>query len=187
MTKKYIKDMSKEELVKVFHANSKLKDDIYEDMVESEMLFVSEQLDYLRDSLSDWSIGTYNRNYMTIGDSDKFIEGMIKLDNSIPLLIEDDLPKLKEAVELRDKYRNTDVDSEEFEDLEEEVDEVAEELADLAVMRFTRRLDGLSKEEYQIDYFLDFYVDARLEEDGCYILADMKDYILYEDVVKSYK
>lgn len=66
------------------------------------------------------------------------------------------------------------------------MEEVAEELADIVVGRFTDILDGCSKKEYQIDYFIEFYSNSRLDGDKCYINVDDGDYILYEDTVKVY-
>lgn len=187
MNKKYIKDMNKEELTKVFHANSKLRNDIYEDMIETEMMYIGEQIDYLRDGMDDWSIGAYNRNYIYISNGDDFIKAVEEVEKSVPILIDDDKPMLDKALELRERYRSTNVYDDDFDEIEEEMEVVARELADLVVERFTRRLDGCSKEEYQIDYFIEFYADSRLEEDECYIMADNDSYILYEDMVKSYK
>lgn len=186
MTKKYLKDLNNEELTKVFHANKKLRDNIYADMVETEMDYIGEQLDYLRDGLSDWSIGTFNRNYISVSDPDKFIEALGEVERTIPILTDDDTPKLKDALELREKYRNAEMYSDEYDELEDELREVADELADLVAKRFTKALDGCSKEEYRIDYFIEFYSDSRLEGDECYIKVDDGDYILYKDTVKSY-
>lgn len=184
MTKKYLKDLTNDELTKVFHANEKLRSDIYEDMVETEMHYIGEQLDYLRDGLADWSIGAYNRNYISISDADKFIEALDDVEKAIPILIDEDAPRLKYALELREKYRNADMYSDEYDELEEELDEVAEGLAGLVARRFTQVLDGCGKEEYQVDYFIEFYSDSRLDGNECYIKGDS--YILYEDTVKTY-
>ena len=186
MNKKYLKDLNTDELTKVFHANKTLQNQIYDDMVDTEMSYISEQLDYLKDGISDWSIGVYNRNYINVSDADKFIESLDEVEKSIPILIDEDTPKLQGALELRDNYRNADMYSDEYDRLEEELDEVADELANLVTKRFTQVLDGCSKEEYQIDYFIEFYSDSRLDADSCYINADKNDYILYEDTVKSY-
>lgn len=182
MTKKYIKDLDNKELEKVYHANEALRSNIEDDMVETEMHHISEQLDYLRHSLSDWSIGAYNRNYISVSDADKFIKALDDVEKSIPILIDEDTPKLKEALELRDEYRDTNVYTDEFDKLEEKLGEVANDMADLVVDRFTQALDGCSKEEYQIDYFIEFYSDARLDSDSCYIVVEDDNYVLHEDI-----
>ena len=186
VTKKYLKDLNNEELINVFHANQKLRDDIYDDMIETEMFYIGEQLDYLRDGLSDWNIGAYNRNYIEISDPSDFISALDAVEKAIPILIDKETPKLKYALELNDKYRFSEMYSDEYYELKEELEEVAEELADIVVGRFTDILDGCSKEEYQIDYFIEFYSNSRLDGDKCYINVDDGDYILYEDTVKVY-
>lgn len=186
MTKKYLKDLNNEELIKVFHANQKLRDDIYDDMIENEMFYIGEQLDYLSDGLSHWSIGAYNHNYIKISDPSDFISALDAVEKAIPILIDKETPKLKYALELSDKYRFSEMYSDEYYELEEELEEVAEELADIVVGRFTDILNDCSKEEYQIDYFIEFYSNSRLDGDKCYINVDDGDYILYEDMVKVY-
>lgn len=187
MTRKYVKDMNKEELTKVFHANQKLRDDIYEDMVETEMHYIGEQLDYLKDGLSDWSIGANQRNYMYISNADDFIYALEETEKVVPILLDDDSPKLQQALDLREAFRSEDIDSDGFDDLEEQLEVVANELADIVVKRFTAILDGCDKEEWQIDYLIDFYADSRLDKDMCYINLEDENYILYEDMIKSYK
>lgn len=186
MTKKYLKNLTNDELKKVFHANQKLRDDVYDDMIETEMHYIGEQLDYLSDGLSDWSIGTYNRNYIKISDPSDFISALDAVEKDIPILTDKETPKLKYALELSDKYRFSEMYSDEYYELEEELEEVARELADIVVGRFTEILDSCSKEEHQIDYFLEFYSDSRLDGDSCYIIEEDGDYILYEDTVKVY-
>jgi len=186
MTKKYLKDLNNEELIKVFHANQKLRNDIYEDMVETEMHYISEQLNYLEDGLRDWSIGIYNRNYISVSDPDKFIEALDDVERAIPILTDNDKSKLKEALELREKCRNAEMYSDEYYELKDELEEVADELANLVTKRFTQVLDSCNNEEHQIEYFIEFYSDSRLDGDKCYINVDDGDYILYEDTVKVY-
>ncbi len=183
MEKKFILDMDTEELEKVFNANEKLRNDILDDMIETEMHYISEQLDYFRHSLSDWSIGTSQRNYMIVNDYASFINGVEKVEKAIPILIDSDKPVLEEAVKAVEEYRSANMYTDEFEDIEINLTCMARNLADAVVHRFNQTLDGCFKEEYQLDYFIEFYSDARLD-DNCYI--DTPDYILKEDITKTY-
>jgi hypothetical protein len=83
MTKLFVENMSKEQLKEVFEANQELQNKVYEDMVDSELHWVGEQLDYINSYLSDWSIGPNNRNYLKVSDSDGFINGLIDMDNKV--------------------------------------------------------------------------------------------------------
>jgi hypothetical protein len=187
MTKKYLKDLSKEELTKVFHANSKLQGEIYDDMVESEMHWIGESLDYVREHLSDYSIGAYNRNYIRVKNADGFIARVEVMENEIPAFIDEDLPLLQKAYRVREEYREEEMYTDRYYELEEELEELAKAVADQLAYRFTQQLDGCYKEEYQIDYFLDFYLDARMDDTEYYITDDS--YTLYTDVsyTKSFK
>lgn len=187
MKRKYIEEMNKEELIKVFEANHKLQNDVYDDMVESEMHWIGEQLDYLRDGLSDWSIGAYNYNYIKIKDNDKFIAGLIKMDKEVPLFGDEEAKQIYEVEKLRDEFYNKDCDDEDYEDVEEEYEGAVQELAESVVKAFTRRLNDCGEHKYQLDYFFEFYADSRLEKDMFYIENDT--YELFEDVsfTKSYK
>ena len=183
MSKRFIGDLNREELKRVFENNEKLRSDIVEDMLDTEMYYIGEQLRYFNHSLSDWSIGVYNRNYMNISDSVKFIEGIFKMESSIPAFIDDDKPLLEDSKRLHDKYLNTNVYDDEFEEIEVKIDEIAKALADRLLQRFNEILEGCYNEEWQLDYFIDFYVDSRLDSD-CYIEGD--DYILKQDTVKHF-
>lgn len=186
MEKKYINELSREELIKVFDANEKLRHDIIGDMIETEMNYVSEQLDYVKDSLSDWEIGAYGHNYISIRNADDFIKGLNEMDNSIPAFSDDESKILKDAVKLRYKYHNTNMYSDEFNELEEQVEAMANKLGSMLVKTYKRIFDGCYNRENQIDYFISFYSHARLDEHSCYIVPERNDYVLFEDVTKAY-
>jgi len=187
MENKYIEELTKEELTKVFEANHKLQNDVYDDMIDSEMHWIGEQLDYLRDGLSDWSIGAYNHNYIRVRDNSKFIDGLIKMDKEVPLFSDEDAKQIYAVEKLRDELYEKDVDDEDYDEVEEGFEEMVHELAEEVTRAFTKRLDNCAERQYQLEYFLEFYVESRLEKDLFYIKDDS--YELFEDVAftKSYK
>jgi hypothetical protein len=186
--KKFISELTTEELKQVFKANHKLQGDVYEDMIDSEMHWIGEQLDYIRDSLRDWSIGAYGHNFIKIKDTDKFIAGLIKMDNGIPLFSDKDAKQIYEVEKLRDSFYNKDSDDEDYEEVEEELEEAVKELAEAVVDKFTQRLYDCSNSDYQLDYFIEFYCDSRLEQDLVYIDDETDSFELFEDIgyTKSY-
>lgn len=184
MTVKYIQDMSRDELIKVYNANEKLQEDVVVDMLNSEMSYINEQLDYLKDGLRDWNIGVNNHNYLTVGNSSDFILALSKVEKSIPILGDEDESDLDYAIKLRDEYMSTDMDTDKFYELEQELEKVANSMANLVTKRFNEILNGCHDEKYQLEYFTDFYVDARMGE--CFIYTDRNDYVLYEQFVISY-
>jgi hypothetical protein len=187
--KKYIEKLTKEELKLVFKANNQLQNDVYEDMIDSELHWVGEQLDYIRASLSDWSIGAYNRNYLKVKDNSGFIDGLIEMDKGIPLFSDKEAKQIYEVQELRDRFYEMPSDEDGYEELEEEYEAAVQELAEAVTDKFGQRLDDCSNSEYQLDYFIEFYADARLEEDLFYIDDEDDSYVLFQDIayIKSYK
>jgi hypothetical protein len=75
---KYIHQLTDNEKRELIENNSALANMVYDDIIESEMLFISEQLDHIRAGLRDYSIGACNRNYITVGNSVKFFDGLEK-------------------------------------------------------------------------------------------------------------
>lgn len=187
MEKRYVEELSKEELVKVFKANARLQEAVYEDMVDSEMFWISEQLNYIGDSLYNWSIGAYNHNYISVKDYDGFINGLIEMDKSIPLFSDEDAKKIYEVERMRDEFYIKDCYDEDYEEAEEKLDEAVKALAEEVVRQFERRINDCSDNDNMLEYFFDFYLNSRIEPETMYIQDDS--YELYEDVsyTKSYK
>src|SRR5690606_26399526 len=188
MEKKYVGELTSEELEKVFHANEKLRYAISDDMVDSELCWVGEQIDYLRNRLADWRIEPGSRTYIRVNDYGQFVDNMVELDNSVPVLIDEDLPLLEKAKELKEKLWSVEMYTDEYDELQEQFEEAVDELVGVLEKRFTDRFDGCYNKEYMLDYFKEFYKEARLDE-NCYIIEGDETYTLYEDVsyTKSFR
>ena len=180
MKKLFIKDMSNEQLKKVFEANERLRSLVLENSLETEMFYITKQLDYFRKSLKDYSIGTYQSNYITVKDNGKFIRGVEEMENSIPLFNYKH-KTLKKALLILEKYENENMYTKKFDKLEAQLDEIVEELSNDVAQRFTDILDNC--EDTILEYFLDFYAEVILNKD-CYV--DEETFILKEDIVTSY-
>jgi len=177
--RKYITELNKEELTAVFHANSKLQSDVADDMVETEGSYLQEQMQYLKKGLADWSLGAYGYNYLTISQERDFITAVEELEKAVPILIDSDLPILERAIKARDEFYYLDMDSDEWDEKQEEEEQAADELKERVLYRINQRFSGCYDKENQLDYFLDFYVHERLDQD-CYI--EEGSYKLYKDV-----
>lgn len=180
MERRYVEELSKEELVKVFHANAGLRSEITDDMYESEMMWVNEKLEYIRSSARDWSIGAYGYNYITVNNSGDFVEGLVKMDKEVPLFGDEEAKQIYKVKELKDQVWEKDQCDDDFDELEEEFEEAVKELAEAVAGQLKKDLEGCYNEEYMLDYFLDFYLDARIEKGTLYIEDD--DYTLCEDI-----
>jgi hypothetical protein len=183
MTVKYIKELTKEELKAVFHANQKLQEEITSDMVDTEHFYAREQLDFFDRSVVDYSIGPGGRNYITVRDAEKFIDGFQEMQKSVPLLPESFDEEIEKALELVEEYNDAEMYSDEYDELGERLEAKAEWLADKAARTFEDRFTDCYREENMLDYFLDFYVEERISKD-CYIKDG--EYTLYQDVTNSF-
>ena len=186
--KKEIRNLTNEELKKVFNANEKLQQEVMEDMEGSEMLWISEYLNCFKDSLSNWSIGFYNRNFITIKDGAEyeFLQNTLEAQKNFCFL-EDKFTNI--IASLMKKYDKLDElwyvegKQKEYDNLQIEIDEEFENIQNEVLDQFNR-MTNLNIEDAQ-NYFIEFYVDSRLDKNA-YI---DESFILYEDIsyVKSYK
>lgn len=210
---KRISELTNEELKEVFAANSKLQENVLDDMIESEMYWVSEELDYLKPSLNDWSIGACQHNYIKVGDSSEFIDNLLALQEDYGFFSDSKKHIITDTEALRDKFFNMEGPSEDdFEDEEGELDEEAfdravedyealevevedryeeavKELAEAVAHKYTERFDYFYTSEAQESYFLEFYAQERMD-DTYYIDTEADEpFELVEEVSykKSYK
>jgi hypothetical protein len=174
-----IEEMDRDQLEAVFNANQGLRQAITDDMIDTEMMWISDQIDFIRKSLSDWSIGINQHNYITVKDHDGFLDGMLKMDNSVPAFTDKEAEELHAVIALRDEVNSTNVYEDGFDELVEQLDTATEDLAGSLADNFTRRLEHCYGREAQFDYFLDFYAEERL--DGTEYIQD-DTFILYEDI-----
>lgn len=183
MEKRLISELAPVELKKVLANNMKLQYAVSEDMLESEMFWVTEQLDTLSadGALSSWSIGQCNRDQhirVREGKESEFIDNVLAIQGDYCFLPDKDNAYIQETADLIEKWRNVDMYSDEFDDLEEVIEQRIEEIADKIRDQFTHILDGLLDDGIQEDYFLGFYVEERMDSD---FYID-EDYVLYENV-----
>jgi len=178
---KVINELTTEELRKVFESNEQLQSEVMDDMADSEMFWIREQLDFLADTLEDYSVGQCNRNqHITVADPAGFIRALAELQRNMAMLPNDYDDRIEEALELADRYKFADVDSDdEYHELEAQVEEEAQELADILAEEYARILDDYCLDyENAEDYFINFYAHE-LMDSSFYVDSE---YILYEKV-----
>lgn len=203
-----ITEMNNEQLTEVFNANRKLQEKVLEDMIDSEMMWIGEELAYLKSSLKDWSIGTCQYNYIKVGDSQEFIAKLKDLQQDYGLFSDSEKHIITDTEALADKYFNMEgpyegdfedyedyeealeVYEQEMDELEEQFEEAVEALAEAVADKYTERLDYFYASEAQLNYFLEFYANERLD-DNYYIdtTNTANPYELFQDVAytKSFK
>lgn len=190
-----IGDLSLDALKKVFAENSGLREAVYEDAQEAEMMWVGEHIDYYRSTLSDWQISGANyRDYINVKqDVREFAEKVREADENIVGYLEnfDTLDKLDAKIAEADEL---DSDLEDYDDvyenLMEEAYAICDRVASELVSGYNRMVNYVLEYDHALEYFLDFYAENRLDED-CYVLANedgtIESYELLEDTTTSYK
>jgi len=175
-------------LTEVFDANPGFQREIMDDMAESEMFWIGEQLDELKPHLSSWSIGQCNRaQHITVqmGHEAEFIEAMNKLQSDYGIFGEDGEKELRQAVKTIEEYHETDVMTDRFDKLSDEVDGYARKFARMLCDHYTRILDGYCLDDDNArEYFIEFYSECRMDGDE-YVIFDEDgdtDWTLHKDV-----
>ncbi|WNO29739.1 hypothetical protein [Bacillus phage SDFMU_Pbc] len=188
MEKKLIEELTQDELKKVWENNPKLQEQVREDFMDSEMYWVTERLGYLKPYLSDWSVGAYNQSYINIDDYEGFVEGAERLANEMSLLQdeEEDKEAMNEMTSTRDAYELADeeTDAEVLEELENTFHKTCDGVADNIAQLMEHALDCCYVDANALDYFLDFYVNNRMDED--YYVIPENNYKLYQSVTRSF-
>ncbi len=73
---KKFSELTDEQLVSIVKNSKKMRDEFCEYIQDTEMSWIGDKLDCVRDSLSDYSIGYYDRNYINVRDYESFVDGV---------------------------------------------------------------------------------------------------------------
>lgn len=82
---KNLSELSTEELLDVIYDNSTLYERFCEIVEEDVMFWVNEKLEFLKDSLKDWSIGLYYSNYIEVRNYYDFVNSVSDYKNTFGL------------------------------------------------------------------------------------------------------
>lgn len=175
---KHIHELTDNEKRELIENNNALSNMVYDDMLENEMNFISEQLDVIRKSLKNYSIGPYNRNIIIVSDALKFLDGLETLQENYCTLPDDMNDEIKSVLDARDRFRSIDMSYNNLYNLSVWLDQKAQYFADCITDYFSSCLDP-SRDD-MISYFIEFYADERMDE-SYYI----KNGILYQTITKQ--
>ena len=159
---KFINQLTDNEKRELIEKNSALANMVYDDMIESEMDFISEQLNHIRAGLRDYSIGSYSYNYLTVGNSIKFFDGLEKLQEIYCTLPDRLTPEINRVLAARDRFYSMDYNNKYYDMLDSWLDKKAQHFADCITNYFSACLDP-SRDD-MISYFIEFYADERMDE-----------------------
>ena len=159
---KYINELTDNEKRELIENNKALQNMVYDDMIENEMYFITEQLDYIRAGLRDYSIGAYNRNIIIVSDALKFLDGLEQLQKNYCTLPDDMQPEIDRVLKARDRFRVMDMNYNNLYILSDWLDKKAQYFADCITDYFSSCLDPTR--DNMINYFIEFYADERMNE-----------------------
>jgi len=140
--KRYLKDLSMDELQKLIDENSKIEEMVRDRFEEDQMFWIGEYLQIFKKGLKNWSIGFYQRNYLQIGNVIDFILELDNFKNNYGLSEEMD----SLLVEALKHYHNQDAENEDF---ESKLEDYTTALIDMLLDFFNECTDV--KNEYLID------------------------------------
>lgn len=173
---KYIYELTDDEKRALIENNDALANMVYDDMIDGEMYFISEQLDCIRGGCKDWRIGPNNHNYIVVSDSERFLWGLEELQKTFCTLPDAMRPEINRVLAALDRYLYKDMNSDNYDRLSVWLDEKAQYFADCIAHYFGRRLDPSFND--MVDYFLDFYANGKMDE--TYFIGD--DGALYQTI-----
>ena len=159
---KFIYQLTDNEKRELIENKSALANMVYDDMIESELDFISEQLNYIRDALRDYSIGSYNYNYLTVGNSIKFFDGLEKIQKYYCTLPDAMQPEIDRVLAARERFYEMSYNNSNYDLLDSWLDKKAQYFADYIADYFSRCLDPNRLDV--ISYFVEFYADERMDE-----------------------
>ena len=175
---KYIHELTDNEKRELIENNNALANMVYDDMIENEMYFISEQLDHIRAGLRDYSVGAYNRNIIIVSDALKFLDGLETLQKNYCTLPNAMQPEIDRVLAARDRFYLMSYNNKNYDMLDAWIDEKAQYFADCITDYFSSCLEP-SRDD-MISYFIEFYADERMD-DSFYI----DNGILYQTITKQ--
>lgn len=175
---KYINQLTENEKRALIENNDALANMVYDDMIENEMYFITEQLNYITPGLRDYNIGSYGYNYITVGNSVKFLDGLETLQKNYCTLPDDMRDEIKRVLEARDRFYTMSYNNKNYDMLDAWIDEKAQHFADCITDYFTSCLNPTHDD--MVNYFIEFYADERMDE-SFYI----DNGILYQTITKQ--
>lgn len=173
---KRIGNLTIDELEKVFDANDKLQKDVADDYEESQMDYISDILDDLRSSLTDYSIGFYQHNFICYNNERDLFSAALQACKDYGFLPDKTAARIDYYLSRCDVLDMMDYDNKHYTELSEYIENAADETARTIEHEFNILTDY--SENDLLDYFKEFYADERM--DGDYYIDD--NYILYQHI-----
>ena len=159
----------KDILINLVKNNDELKNEVENNLIETEMFYIREILDELK-GISNYSIGFYNYNFIEIYRDLRFIDSCIEISNNYGVFNIDEDKWIKELYKKAVDLYYMDSKDENYNNLENEVELKFYELRDLLVSKFN---DMTNIYNYDIEgYLIDIYIDKLIDNNIVYYYDD---------------
>lgn len=173
--KRFLSELSREELKRVLEVNKKLVQDIDQFIMDDDMFAQEEEFNLLNIKDAVTVHDHYSSFFLRVNDPEKLIE---KIDTAY--LSPETEEQYKKTKAVYDELKSIeDENSEEYDKTYEKFEKECDLLADSLTAQLRQYEDHDLSEDNELEY-LENYMNL----DGLYILSDT--YVVYEDITKSY-
>jgi hypothetical protein len=184
--KKYLPELSMEELKKVYDVNKELRDIVYDMEYESGKVYIEDIMYEFKDAgaIQSYSIELAGRsNYIKVIDKYKFFDKLLsfKFSNNIKDKNEVVFELAQDGIDLVTARDTVKIHGKVYEMLDDKLDDVLKNVTSHLTSLLTNFLE-YNEENY---IMFDEYVNHHEEFDEVYIKDDT--YIAYKDIVKDYR
>ena len=127
--------------VEMLLENESVQDDIMDYVMEGELSYIDDMLQYIKPYLSDYGITAYSYSYMNVNDTTGFLYGVLKLQDDFGIFNDDDIKTLHNAIESADLYCSLEIGSDEYINAMNDVNSYIKVISNYLVNEFVEILE----------------------------------------------
>ena len=168
---KEVQELSNKE-VEMLLNNESVQDDIMDYVMDCELSYIDEMLQYIKPYLSDYSIAAYSYSYMNVNDATGFINSVDKLQDDFSIFNDTDVKTLYNAIESADLYCSSEIGSDEYINAMNDVNSYIKVISNYLVNEFVEILeyygtfDRVYHESDYVSNYLENMYDSECLIDG---------------------
>ena len=167
MKKVYLENLSDEQLMEVVKFNNDIRNMLEEQCIEIEMDYIEDILNTLDGK--NYDIGFYNRNYWYSKRNKEAMKKIISATDSFGLCSEKEIKKVEYCIELMDRLYYMDYDNKQYDNLENKIENLLNEIDDIVLNNLNRLTDDNCIDD---DLLYECLVNLVNCEDETYFIID---------------